>query len=496
MTTQASTLNASTTTAQAGEALQVVCAWPVSGQYGPGSRVLYYVLVAACIFARKEQWLRGACLAAALLFPAVAAIHGIVLAAVHVKGAVDLDVFGAFQLCSIGILAAPVTVRLSRTYFEDPGRNAIFVWSILLLAGLLSLTIEFYRISTTPCPHNDLGAPIPPNPNRFPYGTATCDLTCTPATGPFSPIRGGSGNNIYVIPAPHALTFDAGTLLAAACCIPAVLLLVQMWMQILETIWKQASESGEAGESVHRKKRTTRVLKLFRKYCEVPLWAAAVLAIMITGERNLFSPQLLYQTEPMASVGQWAPIIGIAFALLGALYMSLTEALILPATGHDAGFKARLVRLLQRASAHFGAVAREVFDDSEFRRGRATMEYPEVPGERTRNRDLSRGRTQYSSHQRQDSGGSVDLARAETFTTVESRLGAEDDRDEKQSRPLRRDTLEVPSAAEQGDGAARYGGRPALVVTQSPPTPIIVVSPNTEETDATTPVGREPSPPP
>ena len=108
-TTTQAFVNASTsTTAQASDALQVVCAWPVSGQYGPGSRVLsvasllrmpqepplthrsglrrYYVLVAACIFARKEQWLRGACLAAALLFPAVAAIHGIVLAAVHVKG--------------------------------------------------------------------------------------------------------------------------------------------------------------------------------------------------------------------------------------------------------------------------------------------------------------------------------------------------------------------------------------------------------------------------
>lgn len=86
-----------------GEALQVVCAWPVSGQYGPGSRVLYvlhrniascrthwfsryYVLVVACILARKIEWLRNACLAAALLLPAVAALHGIVLAAVHVPG--------------------------------------------------------------------------------------------------------------------------------------------------------------------------------------------------------------------------------------------------------------------------------------------------------------------------------------------------------------------------------------------------------------------------
>ncbi len=66
--------------------LQVVCAWPVSGQYGPGSRFLYYVLVAASVLARKTDWLRKACLAAALLLPAIAALHGIVLAALHRDG--------------------------------------------------------------------------------------------------------------------------------------------------------------------------------------------------------------------------------------------------------------------------------------------------------------------------------------------------------------------------------------------------------------------------
>lgn len=99
------------------------------------------------------KWLVRACLAAALLFPAVAAIHGIVLAALHVNGklflllmrhlmtdhlslgAVDMDVYGAFQLCSIGILAAPVTVRLSNTYFLDRSRNIIFLWTGIVLSG-------------------------------------------------------------------------------------------------------------------------------------------------------------------------------------------------------------------------------------------------------------------------------------------------------------------------------------------------------------------------
>jgi hypothetical protein len=70
-----------------------------------------------------------------LLFPAIAALHGIVLAAVHVDGAIDMDVYGAFQLCSIGILTAPLTARMSGTYFKDPRRHILFLWTGLILAG-------------------------------------------------------------------------------------------------------------------------------------------------------------------------------------------------------------------------------------------------------------------------------------------------------------------------------------------------------------------------
>jgi hypothetical protein len=84
--TATATANSTGSSTNADLGIGVVCAWPVSGQYGPGSRVLYYVLVATCVFARKAEWLRNACLAAALLFPAVAALHGLVLASLHVNG--------------------------------------------------------------------------------------------------------------------------------------------------------------------------------------------------------------------------------------------------------------------------------------------------------------------------------------------------------------------------------------------------------------------------
>jgi len=46
----------------------------------------YYGLFAGCVFARKYEWFRKACLAITLLWPAVAAVHGIVLAAEHING--------------------------------------------------------------------------------------------------------------------------------------------------------------------------------------------------------------------------------------------------------------------------------------------------------------------------------------------------------------------------------------------------------------------------
>jgi hypothetical protein len=60
--------------------LSVICAYPLSGQYGPGARYLYYGLIAVCIFARRHQWLREPCLVAALLLPALVNVHAIVLA--------------------------------------------------------------------------------------------------------------------------------------------------------------------------------------------------------------------------------------------------------------------------------------------------------------------------------------------------------------------------------------------------------------------------------
>lgn len=510
------TLNATATNATS-DALQVICAWPVSGQYGPGSRILYYILVAACVFARKAEWLRNACLAAALLFPAVAALHGIVLAAIHVNGAVDMDVYGAFQLCSLGILAGPVTVRLSKTYFNAPGRNIIFLWTGLVLAGLLSLTVEFFRIKTSHCTSDDSGKPFLPTVGQFPYGTATCGLTCSVSEGPTSPLRGGAQNNIYVIPAPDKLTFGTATILSAGCCIPAILYLVFMWNKILEINWKTrfgdrdgnetADEpiEGTNGATVEKMKGVNSLINLFLSAVEIPVFGAAVLAILILGERNFWSHQVRYQTEPIASIGQWAPIVGTGLAVLGSLYLLLAAGLadseeeeeakpnisqihahhcncsmrevsrgrsrtsshsihipsatdmrtsheIVPTTTwtsrrsgiSDAGNRRKVAKALSTIGNYLGNPSEDRFDDSEFKRGKA-IDFPEIPGEDYRNSALPQIREQFNPDRDQDGRVTPGVSRQRSRTgSFNSRLNTEG-RSSTERMPARRDTLEVPS---------------------------------------------------
>ncbi len=126
-------------------------------------------------------------------------------------------------------------------------------------------------------------------------------------------MRQGSANNIYIIPAPGKLTFGTAFILAAACCIPAVLSLVSMFNKVLDFNWKMRFGrkqqdlndviEGTNGATEGAMRGVESMIRGFLNVVEVPMFAAIILTILILGEMNFFSPQVDYQTEPIQSIG-------------------------------------------------------------------------------------------------------------------------------------------------------------------------------------------------
>ena len=173
------------------------------------------------------------------------------------------------------------------------------------LVGLLALTVEFYRANPTSCILDADGAST-----VFPYSEDNmCNLICSvnDERSPTSPIRQGSEDNIYIIPEPHLLTFGAATLVAAACCIPAILSMISMWDKIVEINWKSrfgGRDVDGAGVAAAREmKGVNAMVRGFLSAVEIPLFSSAVLAILIVGELNFWSEQVYYQTETITGIG-------------------------------------------------------------------------------------------------------------------------------------------------------------------------------------------------
>jgi hypothetical protein len=124
-------------------------------------------------------------------------------------------------------------------------------------------------------------------------------------------MRGGAAANVYVIPVPRILTFNAAMLLATGFCIPAILSLVFTWDKILEINWKRRRHVEQLDDRIEGANITVRemrgindVVRVFLSVIEIPLFGGIILTIIGVGEANFFSPQMRYMTEPMASIGK------------------------------------------------------------------------------------------------------------------------------------------------------------------------------------------------
>lgn len=256
-----------------------------------------------------------------------------------------------------------------------------------------------------------------------------------------------------------------------------------------------------------------------RRICTNP--QLQILAVLIIGERNLFSTQVDYQTEPMVSIGkfihwhtnacdllttfcagQWAPIVGTGLALFGSLYVALAAGD--PETPEESptngsprprsncsphgqesprrptndlartethatleGTRRTVAGWLNTVADYVGTPQKKSYDDAGFRRGRA-MRFPQIPGEQMRNPALHQIDEQWTSR---DPSREPSIRRANSGATRERSNTAETLQIPSPTHTrTSRGSLNLPASPQmtQINTLAREQSPPSIVVTPDP----------------------------
>lgn len=174
-----------------------------------------------------------------------------------------------------------------------------------------------------------------------------------------------------------------------------------------------------------------------------------------------------------------------------------TQASTSSAWRTDAGNRKKIAKTLTAIGTYIGTAAQDRFDDSEFKRGKA-VDFPEIPGEANRNRELPRIREVYNPER--DADGMVTRTHsranspAPSIMSVRGSTSFDENRPEgsERGRPVaparrRRATLEVPLASpthQHTRNAPSSGSIPSVIMVDdadSPSSPTIVVSTDFED---------------
>jgi hypothetical protein len=248
----------------------------------------------------------------------------------------DLDIYGVLVIIAVATLAMPLTLRFSRTYFNTPGRNLVFLCALLNLAGaclslvvhyasifhsgLISLSVSFFRAK----PHTCLDKENQPIHNTS--DVSLCQFDCS---FPDTAIRAGSNSDRQLVFAPRiGVTLNTGIILSIAFCLLAFLSIVAMWNRVildnarklgfvpLETsiLPRRKKEGDQSRGGVRRlldwishrpDKISDEDIKLGLRLIEFLVHFGAMLATIIVSEITFWSAELRTGVEAMTSVGEF-----------------------------------------------------------------------------------------------------------------------------------------------------------------------------------------------
>ena len=206
----------------------------------------------------------------------------------------------------------------------------------LKLIGLLSLIVAFYRASPQSCLDSQ-GHIV----TASAFGNATAggslQTVCAPQCSLITAIRQDPSNPSQWVFAPsRGMTFNTATLLCAACCIPSILSLLSVWHKVMHFNWRRRWRRGNTEGVANEKKpqqeltqeeRNARDLRVDERWMdnrirlvlglvERIVFMGCILAIVVLGEMNFWSPQMRAGVEHINGVGEYSFVFLVPRRLL------------------------------------------------------------------------------------------------------------------------------------------------------------------------------------
>lgn len=312
---------------------KVVCVYPLSGQYGMLPRLLYYGLLVFSVLAHRQVWLIAGAMASAMTYSGTAAIHSTILAFSSRNWIFDLDAFGTWAVVSTGCLAVIPVLDWSYLLVDSQFRPVFGFWGFLMALGSSCASVPLYRRHAPEPACRSSDQVLLASPRQLEHSAFNCTYTCfsarqvlrDPSEITIIPSEQVNGTPLVLMKAALGMVITGSCLLGGfGCCLTT-----------------RKRTEAELRACIEQKKvrrldvmlrggwTTKKALRLAQKELETgklqmprSMWAyvnpALFPIVLVLNEICLVGYGGLPSNEEPYSVGQWAPLVGVALALIAA----------------------------------------------------------------------------------------------------------------------------------------------------------------------------------
>lgn len=309
---------------------QIVCVYQLSGQYGLLSRLLFYVVIVFAAVGSSHVWLIAGALTSALIYSGTAVVHAFILA-IGTKALYDLDVVGVWAVLSVSCLAIQPMFEWSHVIPKLQSRMIFGFWGSLVAFGTIMAFVTLLRDwPSEPAYRSNDGVRL----QSF-WGTTDPAFSCSYTCFDKQQILRSPTDMITL---SRKRAFGIGCALILITSGNVIMGVIVGLISFARVPQKKTEQELRAIIARNEPRRgdtpNTSIAKAqARNHANAELQAGALphktcsslnlilcLVVLVANEIYLLQDGGLPCNESLYSIGQWAPWVGVALALVAALF--------------------------------------------------------------------------------------------------------------------------------------------------------------------------------